>query len=113
MKLPTVHVDQLGGSLWMVRPVGEHDICSADELDAAFGGVEEHGTDIVVDLSRTTFVDSTIVHVLLTHARLRDGTVVLVVPAAGQPRRLFDLLRLDQVLTCFDHLDDALRALGR
>jgi anti-sigma B factor antagonist len=100
---------------WVVVLQGEHDL----ETVAA---VREQITDarlaagvIVVDLTAATFIDSTVLGVLLdayqadTPPRLR-----FIAPAETPPRRLFDFVGFDMVIPIFERLQDALayKALG-
>ena len=66
--------------------------------------------DVVVDLSRVSFVDSTGLAVLLnalrrlTRARRRMAVVI----GAGAVRRAFDITRLHWTFDVFDDVDEAL-----
>jgi anti-anti-sigma factor len=91
----------------VVELVGEHDVASAPAFDAALkeaAGLSEGS--LVVDLSRATFIDSSIAAVLVRSARelVRDGrdvelrlaegsapaTVIAIVGLATQPGIVVD-----------------------
>ncbi len=58
---------------------------------------------MIVDLSRTTFLDSTVLQVLVrTDALLRDRgrTLVLVVPDDGVAHRALEVSGLAETMTC-------------
>jgi anti-anti-sigma factor len=86
----------------------------------AFGRVlEELRTDgaqkVVVDLSELTFIDSSGISVLVTSARAASaerGTLVLASPNA-HVRRVFDIVKLSDLVAIEEGLDGALERLGR
>jgi anti-anti-sigma factor len=62
----TVTVDQDQAAVTLT---GEHDAYSADKLTHSLTGLIDEGVSILVDLQHATFIDSTVVGVLLTAAR--------------------------------------------
>lgn len=70
-----VVVEQATVDAVVVRLVGEHDLAERGELRALLASLVEANTVVVADLSETTFVDSTILHVLVEtdHAARRLG----------------------------------------
>lgn len=93
----TVETVQLfGPSVWLVELAGEHDVSTAPRVEAAFDQIDMTGT-IVVDFSRASFVDSTIVGVVVR--RWRGGaTLLLVVPREGAVRSVLDLVGVTALL---------------
>jgi anti-sigma B factor antagonist len=84
----------------VVSVAGELDLYTAPRLERAL--LEADGASrTTVDLSRTTFVDSTALHVLLVAARRLDAAGAPFVVLAPDPnvRRVFVLTGLDRVLT--------------
>ncbi|HXD71792.1 MAG TPA: STAS domain-containing protein [Gaiellales bacterium] len=90
---------------------------------ATVGGLREEieraepaGGDIVVDLSQATFIDSSVAGLLVEHG-LRpasdDASIALVIPAAGFPAMVLQLLEVYDKLPTFESRTGALRALGR
>lgn len=70
-----VEVIGISSDMKTVVVSGDHDLSSAPELRAALAGALEC-PDVVVDLAATTFVDSSILHVLIdadTELRRRNG----------------------------------------
>lgn len=57
------------------RLVGELDLSSAPALTDALGELEADGS-IVLDLQELTFIDSSGVHAIFTHAVAREGLVL-------------------------------------
>jgi anti-anti-sigma factor len=96
-----VHRD--GSRVAVLELVGEHDDYSArkiaETVDALFG----EGRHIVVDLRRTTFLDSTTVSKLLianaSAQSLRLGFAVVMSSSSGWPvRTMFKVAHLDEVM---------------
>ena len=84
---------------------GEHDLSTAPELRARLHELGETSA-IVIDLDETTFVDSSILGVLvggLRRARERDVPFGLVLGAQAHPaiRRIFELTGLHEVFPIF------------
>lgn len=94
---------------------GEADLHAAPELrDRLNGAIDAGGSGIVVDLTGTTFLDSTALGVLIgTMRRLQDdnGGIQLVV-SRPEIRRIFEITLLDQVLPLQETRAEALAALA-
>jgi anti-sigma B factor antagonist len=103
----------VGTSLLVVH--GDADLHSAPELKERLRmAVDSGATNVVLDLSDVTFIDSTSLGVLLgSMRRLRevDGQLRLVVPRP-EVRRIFELTLLDRVFPLDDSRHDALEALA-
>ena len=80
-----------------LKLVGELDLATAPELNKALLDPSLPETQLRLDLSELTFVDSCGIHAILTLARSQDGRgpLVLLDPSA-HVSRLFELLGLDQ-----------------
>jgi anti-sigma B factor antagonist len=85
----------------VVAPRGEVDAVTAPQLGRRLLGLADEGkTQVVVDLSNVTFMDSTGIGVLLNavrQLRQRDGGLVLVCPTER-------ILRPFQITGLVDHL---------
>jgi anti-sigma B factor antagonist len=97
----------------VVALVGEHDLSTASEVGYALGQPRPAG--LVVDLSRTTFLDSSILGVLLTAAReseQRQASFAVVIPEnpMSAAHRIFDLTGLISALPVGTDLDTAVEA---
>lgn len=78
---------------------GEFDIYDRDGVAAAFQEGEDY-RHVVVDLAQTTFIDASIIGVLVAQAALRkrvSAKRIRIVNASSHIRRLFSLCRLDQL----------------
>ena len=71
----TVETERLGDSLWVLK-LAEHDLSTAPAIGEALRRIGECGTTVVVDLTQTSFIDSTVIGALVGSGPRRD-------PAAG------------------------------
>lgn len=109
----------LGGGVATAGVVGEADLYTAPELKEALNElVEEAGAYyILVDLTRTSFLDSTTLGVLMgavRRARAKGGQIAL---ACADPniRKIFEITMLDRIFEMFPTVDEGvarLRALA-
>jgi len=95
---------------------GEFDLDTVPHIDRFLRrhlGPLYHQDHLVIDLSATTFVDSSFIAFLvrlLTDQRSRRKELVLVRPA-GQVRRVLALVGLPNVVPVFDSVDEAVSTL--
>lgn len=105
----------LEGGIHVVTVEGEADLHSSPRLKAALiEAIDEGAHTIVVDMTETTFIDSSALGVLLgvlKRVRPAGGSVLLVVPDRNV-RRIFELTLLDRVFTLHDTTTAALEELG-
>ena len=107
-----ITVDDRDG-VGVVALVGEHDLSTAADVGDALGGLRAAG--LVVDLNQTTFLDSSILGVLLAAARDAEQrqapfAVVIADDPASPPRRIFNLTGLISALPVATDLDAAIAA---
>ena len=98
------------GSAYVVRPVGELDLGTVDELSAMLAARPNACRRLVLDLSGLTFFDTSgmrLVVETLQDAR-RAGISLALVRGSEDVQRLFALAGMDDRLPFFDDLDDAL-----
>jgi anti-sigma B factor antagonist len=98
----------------VVAVAGEIDLFTAPELKTALGEAIEGGrTRLVVDLTRTTFLDSTALGVLIgavKRVRSSDGALTIV-NTDPNIAKTFEITGLDQIFTIRPTRDEALGAL--
>jgi anti-sigma B factor antagonist len=103
------------GADYVVSLGGEVDLYTAPELKQELHRlVDEGATRLVIDMSETTFIDSTTLGVLLSvvkRIRPEGGSVVLVCPDRNV-RRIFEITLLDRVFAIVDTLAEAFAELG-
>jgi anti-anti-sigma factor len=91
---------------------GEFDLDTVPEIDRFLRrtlGPLYHQDHLVIDLARTTFVDSSFIGFLvkLSAAQRAERRELLLVRPAGQVRRLLALVGLPNVVPVFDTVDAA------
>ena len=93
---------------------GEIDLFTAPDLKAALiGAIDAGKTRIVVDLSQTTFLDSTALGVLIgaiKRLRTRDGALTIV-NTEQTIAKTFEITGLDQIFTITESREAAIAAL--
>jgi anti-sigma B factor antagonist len=98
----------------VVAVAGEIDLFTAPELKAALAAALEAGrTRIVVDLTDTSFLDSTALGVLIgavKRLRSRDG-VLTIVNTDRNIAKTFEITGLDQIFTIRPTRGEAIEAL--
>jgi anti-sigma B factor antagonist len=87
------------GGVAVIRVQGEHDVATAPALRGVVLDAIDGARPVVVDLSGATFIDSSVLSVLLSglrRSREAERGYVLVLPAAdGAPvRRVFEVTGL-------------------
>jgi anti-sigma B factor antagonist len=106
--------EQIDHERHVIAVAGEIDLFTAPELKAALGDALEAGrTRIVVDLSDTTFLDSTALGVLIgavKRLRSRDGRLTIV-NVDQNIAKTFEITGLDQIFTIRPTRDEAVAAL--
>jgi len=105
---------QLTDGLGLVEVSGEVDLYTAPRMKEDLVALIETGVgQVVVDLSRVTFIDSTALGVIISGVKRlaeRDGHLAIV--AGSRPVvRILSVTGLDKVLTIYDTREAALAAL--
>ena len=110
----TLSQETLDDHRYVVAVGGEIDLFTAPELKSAIGEALESGhTRIVVDLTETTFLDSTALGVLIgavKRLRSRDG-VLTIVNTDPNIAKTFEITGLDQIFTIRPTREEAVEAL--
>jgi anti-sigma B factor antagonist len=100
----------IAGQATVVAAIGELDLHTAPELDAALGQSTADKVDLlVVDLTGVDFMDSTGLSTIVTAvaAARGYGGDVRVVAATDKIRKVFTLTGVDQQVGLFGSLDEA------
>jgi anti-anti-sigma factor len=100
------------GSVRVLALVGDHDLATvdalSDEVDRHFREVSQ----LVIDVTRATFVDSTVVCALALggeHARARAACrFAVVAPADSFVGKVFDMVDLRSIMPAYETLEEAL-----
>jgi anti-anti-sigma factor len=103
-KLLSVETARHGRRL-VLTPVGDLDMSTAGELEAAVQAAEATDAErIVVDLSQVTFMDSSGLKLLLeANARARaDSNRLRLIRGSRRVQRVFELTRTEEILPFLD-----------
>ena len=110
----SLHEEHLDDQRHVIAVAGEIDLFTAPELKSALAASVEGGrTRIVVDLTDTSFLDSTALGVLIgavKRLRTRDG-VLTIVNTDRNIAKTFEITGLDQIFTIRPTRDEAIEAL--
>jgi anti-sigma B factor antagonist len=104
----------LGGGVASVAVGGEVDLQTAPALKTALGEAIDRGSrNVLVDLSRATFIDSTTLGVLMGAVkRLRPaGGELAIACGDANVRKVFAITLLDRIFEIFDTAEEAIRHL--
>lgn len=110
----SVNTAELGGNAFVVAAAGEADMYTAPRLEQALEGVIGlGGTSVAVDLAEVSFIDSTVLAVLL---RFRErfhalGGDLVVVSEDRRVLRTFEITGLDRIFTIERRLAEGIEAI--
>lgn len=114
--LASIAVDPRGASV-VAHVTGEIDLSNVDEIRAALVDAVVHDTEcLVLDLSETSYLDSTGVRLLFELAERLEGRrqqLRIVVTDDALIRRVLVLTYLDQRVPLDETVDQAIEAFGR
>ena len=110
-----IKTEDLGDGTSLISLAGEVDLYTDPEFKQQLLEVIEQGAKtVLVDLTDTTFIDSTTLGVLVggvKRLRPNDGQLVLVCDDRNITK-IFEITGLDRVFTIYPNREDALAALG-
>ena len=110
-----IKTEQLGEDAYVISLAGEVDLYTAPEFKQQLLDVIAKGAkDVVVDFTRTTFIDSTTLGVLVggvKRLRAQDGRLALVC-SDRNITKIFEITGLDRVFTIYPTRDEALAKTG-
>jgi anti-anti-sigma factor len=112
MSARAISVVRYDGGACVVAFTGGHDLSSAHSLTATLGEVSSAPV-LVIDLSRTAFIDSAVLGVLIvshreTVAAGRRWGLVVGSGSGAAVRRILELTGLGSVMPVYGELSDAL-----
>lgn len=93
------------GDVDVILASGELDLSVADQLA---GRIDEVRGAAVVSLEECTYLDSTILTVLVKATKARDGGLVVVLPLGHRLRRIFEIANVNAILNVAASRDEAL-----
>jgi anti-anti-sigma factor len=108
----TVEVRSAPASIAIVSLVGEHDLGEYEQLQVAFERAAVRGRNVLVDLSRCEFIDSTMIGVLL-HAQsvvaADQGRFAIALPSEPNAvTRVAEMVHLGELAPIYASVEEAL-----
>jgi anti-sigma B factor antagonist len=104
-------LDLSGDDVVVARLSGEVDLSNATEVgDELSGSVPNSALGLVLDLTATTYLDSSGVHLIFDLAerlRTRQQQLRIVVPAGAPIRRVLRIVELDDSVPVLASVDEA------
>jgi anti-sigma B factor antagonist len=111
----SVRTEQLSDDVYVIALAGEVDLYTAPEFKQELLDVIAKGAKhVVIDLSETTFIDSTTLGVLVggvKRLRTNDGQLSLIC-SDRNITKIFEITGLDRVFTIHASRDEAVAALA-
>ena len=111
----SVRTEQLSDDAYVIALEGEVDLYTAPEFKQELLDVIAKGAKhVVIDLSETTFIDSTTLGVLVggvKRLRTNDGQLSLIC-SDRNITKIFEITGLDRVFTIHESRDEALASLA-
>jgi len=110
----SIETEQLGDNKHVISLTGEVDLYTAPELkQQLLDAIGNGAKDVIVDFTRTTFIDSTTLGVLVGGVkRLRpNGGRLSIVCSDRNITKIFEITGLDRVFTIYPTRDEALEKL--
>ncbi len=89
---------------------GEHDISTVPQIEPEISSLTDGRRRVIFDLGKCTYIDSTVLALLVKKHRMFGDGMRVVVPATSQLRRLFTITQLDQSFVVNETLAEALEA---
>ena len=101
-----------GTETMVVSVLGEVDVVTAPDFAAELLRAVELGATVVVDLTETTFLDSSAIHALLggSERSQASGGQVCVVCSNPSLKKVLEITRVDRVLDVYATLEQATSA---
>lgn len=92
---------------------GDLDIAHAAQLDETLTMLrsQPHAPAVILDLTACTYIDSSILSVLVQTHQAAADRFAIVVPEGNRIRKLLKIASLDTVLTVCDTVDEAASAI--
>jgi len=109
-----IEVERTDGGVAVIVLTGEHDLYTAPAISDRINGVLEDGTALVIDLTQSSFIDSSVLRVLLEARREAHERAVGFAVAIGEDgfpgvRRMLEVTGLIEVVPVLPARKDALR----
>jgi anti-anti-sigma factor len=114
--LSEIRVDGALPGVTVVALIGDHDLATADELRATIAPALADPAGILVDLTETTFIDSSVVHALYEAnqaLRTQGRQLVVQIGHGSVVLRTLELTQLTDVVAVAHERPEAVALAGR
>ena len=104
-------IDLSAAGVTVLELLGDHDLATAEELSAAIDQALVERPGLVIDLSQTTFIDSTVLHLLINAHQVleaRGHELIVQITEASIVLRVLELTQLDTALGIARDRDEAI-----
>lgn len=88
---------------------GEHDVSTIPQIEPAIAKAIGNEPRVVFDLTECTYLDSSIVSMLLRSYRLLSRRMRIVAPADSQARRVLSVTQFDKYVKVFPSVAEAVQ----
>ena len=106
-----IRIDLTAAGITVLELLGDHDLATADELAATIDQALASRPGLVVDLTEATFMDSTVVHLLINAHQVlaaRGHELIVQITEASAVLRVLELTQLDNALGIARDRDEAI-----
>lgn len=104
-----IDIERAGDDVLFVSLIGEHDMDTAPGIETAIAAARTEGRGVVVDLVETTFIDSSVIHVLGRASQAMPGRVALRLGEARVVRTALELTSMLTVIPSAESQQEAIR----
>jgi anti-sigma B factor antagonist len=109
-----IELEETDGGVAIVALTGEHDLYTAPALRDRVSGAFDNGAPLVIDLTQATFIDSSVLRVMLEARREAEERVVGFAVALGDEgspavRRMLEVTGLIEIFPVLPARKDALK----
>lgn len=111
----TIHKHELSGGWMSLAVEGEIDLATVDELQKAINGVADNGANhLVIDLTGSSFMDSTGLKALVMASRRFDeeGRSFAIAVSGGPVSRLIDLSGVNASIRIVESVEEVTKGTG-
>jgi anti-sigma B factor antagonist len=106
-----IRIDLSAAGVTVLELLGDHDLATAEELAAAIDQALARRPGLVIDLTETTFIDSTVLHLLINAHHVleaRGHELIIQITEASAVLRVLELTQLDNALGIAGDRDEAI-----
>ena len=82
---PEIRRQTTGSGTCVLELVGEHDLATVEKLRAELGEALASSSGVVVDLTETTFIDSSVIHALFDARKVLEARRQVLVIQIAEP----------------------------